>query len=1007
MRSVLIALIVGVSLTAFTPVRADDVIWDFEEGDDHGFTLTSVNPATAAPDDPATAGDEAVTGIGGPRGLPDAGVAWTVGRPDQFDGFRPALQEGDKIKADGTLEYNQPGTNHPFAFPINGRGQESYLSTYNLTQWGDNVHTEQNDQIARSPLVLLGDGAVLTVWAYGGGSGTHAPALEPNPAAGYTTGSAGIAVLSAADGSFLTGVLTNGHGSLRQDTIDLSAYAGQKVRIEVVDAFDGAWGWLAVDEIRIANAISLGAAPEQAVDPNPPDEATDVPLDVVLSWTPGEYAPALNGHQVYLGANFDDVNEGLVEVSRAVTSDPAFDTADLPFALDLETTYYWRIDEANAVSGSDRGNVWSFTTEPFGYPVESLTVKASSQQVASPATRTIDGSGLNADDQHSDDLAQMWMSIGVPAWIQYTFDKEYKLDELWVWNANSQLEAYMAFGAKDVTIEYSTDGEVWAQLEDVPEFARGTGMTTYTANTVVNFGGVTAKYVRLTINATWGSPIAASLSEVRFFYVPVRAREPQPADGATGVSVATDLIWRPGREAAKHEVYFDKDEQIVTDGIAPVATTQDAVYSPLSLDLGTTYYWRVDETNDLATPGIWAGDVWNFSTAEYMTVDDFESYTDDYEAGQAIWQTWIDGIEDPQNGGSQVGNSEAPFAEQTLVHGGRQSMPLAYDNTATFSFSEAVRTFDNPQDWTASSIKSLSLWFYGDPDNTGQLYLKINSTKVPYNGDTSDIKRKQWQPWNIDLSAVGENLKNITKLTIGVEGAGTAGVIYVDDIRLYPRTPELIVPVDPGKNGLLAEYLFDNGATDSSGNGYNGTFLGNARAADSVLVLDGIDDAVSIPRLGGPNATFNQCTYSMWMYSVREPATAGIIGGINSNDWGPGGIHCKLFDGRANAGVNALAGGDMNGKTIVGPDEWVHLALTVSDTEATIYLNGQPEASRGFSTLLTMILGNGSIGAWNNNGDIQRELTGEMDDVRIYDRGVSEAELLWLAGKRTPVHKPF
>ena len=97
----------------------------------------------------------------------------------------------------------------------------------------------------------------------------------------------------------------------------------------------------------------------------------------------------------------------------------------------------------------------------------------------------------------------------------------------------------------------------------------------------------------------------------------------------------------------------------------------------------------------------------------------------------------------------------------------------------------------------------------------------------------------------------------------------------------------------------------------------------------------------------------------------------------------------------------------MNGRTVVKPDEWVHLALTVSDTVATLYLNGQAEASRGFTTPLTMFLGNGSIGAWNNNGDIQRELTGKMDDVRIYDRAVSEAELLWLAGKRAPVHKPF
>ena len=98
-----------VSLLGVAPVCGVDIVWDFENGNDHGFTLWSVNPATPAADDPTTAGDEALTGVGGSKGLPDAGMVWTIGRPDQFDGQKPALSEGDKAKADGTMEYNQPG----------------------------------------------------------------------------------------------------------------------------------------------------------------------------------------------------------------------------------------------------------------------------------------------------------------------------------------------------------------------------------------------------------------------------------------------------------------------------------------------------------------------------------------------------------------------------------------------------------------------------------------------------------------------------------------------------------------------------------------------------------------------------------------------------------------------------------------------------------------------------------------------------------------------------------
>ena len=130
----------------------------------------------------------------------------------------------------------------------------------------------------------------------------------------------------------------------------------------------------------------------------------------------------------------------------------------------------------------------------------------------------------------------------------------------------------------------------------------------------------------------------------------------------------------------------------------------------------------------------------------------------------------MDGWDVPANG-SQVGHDGAPFAEQTIVHGGRQSMPLKYDNS-TAAYSEATRTFDDPQDWTQFGVKGLVLWFYGDPANTaGQMYVKVNGKKVAYDGDADNILRKPWQMWYIDLAGfTGVNLKKVTELTIGLEG---------------------------------------------------------------------------------------------------------------------------------------------------------------------------------------------------------------------------------------------
>jgi len=765
-----------------------------------------------------------------------------------------------------------------------------------------------------------------------------------------------------------------------------------------------------VSQDQIEKLMTLGflnwrSGPGAAQDPAPKDRATDVPFDTTLSWTPGEFAAT---HDVYFGKTFADVNDATRTNPKGVLAGQGQTAAEYePTALEFGQTYYWRVDEVNKAPDNTifKGNVWSFTTEPYAYPLPNVTATASSfEKAANGPQNTVDGSGLTGD-LHSTAGTAMWVSSmagPTPPWIQYQFDRVYQLHELWVWNHNTEFEPVLGYGCKDVTVEYSTDGTTWALLKDV-QFAQATAQAGYAYNTTVDFGGVLARYVRLTAKSNWSKVGLKQygLSEVRFFYVPLLARAPQPANAATGIGVDTGLSWRPGRAATSHQVFFGTDPNAVAQGTAPAKTVTEHSYAPGALNYGTKYYWKVDEVGAAAT---YPGDVWNFSTANFAVVDDFESYTD--KAGGEIYTTWVDGYGTTTNG-SQVGYVQAPFAEKTIIHGGTQSMPLAYDNAGAGKTSEATRTFDAAQDWTAGGLKSLSLWFYGDPANAGQLYLKINNTKVSYNGPAADLKRKQWQPWNIDLSTIGGSVSNVTKLTIGVEGAGATGKLYLDDIRLYPRTPEMIIPVDPGKVGLLAEYLFDNGANDTSGKSHHGTFQSNAHVADSVLVLDGVDDAVAIPQLGGATATHQQCTYSMWMYSLTAPASSGIIGGINFDNWSAGGIHCKFFNGRANAGINGLAGGDLNGTTIVGTEEWAHLALTVTDKVATIYLNGQAEASRAFNTPLTMILGKACIGAWNNTGDIQRELKGRMDDVRIYNRAVSPEEMLWLAGRKEPVHKPF
>jgi hypothetical protein len=214
-------------------------------------------------------------------------------------------------------------------------------------------------------------------------------------------------------------------------------------------------------------------------------------------------------------------------------------------------------------------------------------------------------------------------------------------------------------------------------------------------------------------------------------------------------------------------------------------------HAPLSLDLDTTYYWKINEVNMAETPTTLEGDIWNFTTHQFIVVDDFESYNDldpDDPQSNRIFNTWIDGYEQPANG-SIVGYDVPPFAEQSTVHSGWQSMPLAYDNTGTAVHSEAERTFAVGQNWTKAGAVTLVLYFHGTEANTGQLYVKVNDSKVVYDGDAGDIAKPQWQQWNIDLASVGTNLQNVTKLSIGVDGSGDSGTLYFDDIRLYRLAP--------------------------------------------------------------------------------------------------------------------------------------------------------------------------------------------------------------------------
>jgi hypothetical protein len=350
------------------------------------------------------------------------------------------------------------------------------------------------------------------------------------------------------------------------------------------------------------------------------------------------------------------------------------------------------------------------------------------------------------------------------------------------------------------------------------------------------------------------------------------AWRPSPFDGERDVPRDVTLSWQPGDYAVQHDVYFgntfdDVNDAITLTPVIYIGRQADVNYTlPAPLQLGNTYYWRIDEVNNADANSPWKGKVWSFTVASYIDVDDFESY-DPYN--NIIWYTWAN----PYGTGSWIGLGTAPFQP---VNQGDQSMEYPYDNTNQFLYgyySETEYTFDTPQNWIDDDVKLITLFFYGDPGNDAnsleQMYIALedNSTlraDIPYSGSMSDIQLDEWQEWNIALSDFAIDLLNVKKVCLGfgdpdaVE-AGGEGTVYFDDIRIYPpkcvpqygplydfsgdclvglaeialmgeewlltdRVLDTIIPPDP----CVLHYKFDetSGTTlADSANGYTGTYF--------------------------------------------------------------------------------------------------------------------------------------------------------------------------------------
>ena len=495
-----------------------------------------------------------------------------------------------------------------------------------------------------------------------------------------------------------------------------------------------------------------GEAYPYALNPTPEDGSYYPDVWVTLGWSPGDFAVS---HDVYMGDNFEDVDSGTADTFRGnQTLTTTFYIAGFPGyaypdGLVPGTTYYWRIDEVNEADPNSpwKGDIWSFTVPP----------RTSYNPIPADGAEFVD--------------------------------------------PNSDLSWTPGFGAKLHTVYIGDDFD---QINNA-EGGDTQGPATYAPDSLES-----GKVYYWRVDEF--DAAVTHKGDVWSFTTPGAVGNPVPANGAEDVKMTAALSWIPSDTAASHEVYFGKDKDVIRNADKNSPQYQGPrelgaeSYDPGKLSWYATYYWRIDEVDALGST--LKGPIWSFTTADFISIDDFE----DYNTGEnQIWYSWLDGLgygtpENPPysagNGtGSAVGDESTPsYCEEKIVHGGGKAMPMEYDNNkqSYAMYSEVEMTLSEARNWTDEGVNELSLWFHGNSSNSADtLYIAIaNKTGTPVvveNDNPGAALVGAWTEWIVPLQSFadgGIDLTDVDKIMIGlgIRGnlttPGGAGKMIFDDIRL-------------------------------------------------------------------------------------------------------------------------------------------------------------------------------------------------------------------------------
>jgi PA14 domain/Concanavalin A-like lectin/glucanases superfamily len=522
---------------------------------------------------------------------------------------------------------------------------------------------------------------------------------------------------------------------------------------------------------------------KKAYEPDPPNGAKFIATDVTLTWTPGFGAKL---HTVYFGDDPD-------VVGNATGGSPAVLGSYTPASLEAGKIYYWRVDEFDGTS-TYKGDVWSFTTAGTGGGVRGDYFNGT-DFASHVLTRTDPQINFDWGDAAPDP------AVGADGFsVRWTGEVEAAFTETYTFYTNSD-DGVRLWVNGQLLVDNWTDHTNTENSGNIDLVAGN--IYSFQMEYYDNTGPALAELLWSSRHTPKQIVPQAALSP------PIRASNPYPANGATGTKMTPILTWNAGDYAASHEVYFGTDANAVKNATqaSPEFKGTKALgnesYDPGKLAWATTYYWRVDEVNSANPDSPWAGSVWKFSTGDFLLIDNFE----DYNAGDnQIWYAWHDGLGYGTPGtpnyfagngtGAAVGDeTTASFTEETIVHSGKQSMPLAYDNNKQgfAKYSETELTLTAPRDWTEESVAELSIWFRGLPASVG------NFKEAPAGTYTMTST-------GADIAGTADEFHYAYKMLTGV-GSIQAQVLSVDNTNAWTKAGVMIRETLDAGSQFAAVYI--------------------------------------------------------------------------------------------------------------------------------------------------------------------------------------------------------